>query len=385
MSTAVIAGYVRTPFTFARKGALASVRPDDLAATSIRGLMQRSGLDPALIEDVLFGCAYPEGPQGDNIARVAALLAGMPVSVPGVTMNRFCGSSMYAVHCAAGQIAIGAGEAFIAGGVESMSLVPQGGLNPSPNPLFSVAEGDHRPIPIRAHITMGETAENVAKRYGISRREQERFAFESQAKAAMARESHRLDDELVPVRLEDGTFVIQDGCLRPTTSLEGLASLKPAFGADGTVTAGTASPLTDGAAALLVTSEAFANRHGLTVLARIVATAVTGCEPEYMGMGPVDATRKALARAGLLIHHMDVVELNEAFGSQAIACMRLLELDPGRVNLDGGAIALGHPLGATGARITGKAAQLLAREGGNYALATQCVGGGQGIATILAR
>jgi len=381
MNDAVIAGYVRTPFAFARKGPLATMRPDDLAAITLKALVQRSGLDPRLVEDVLMGCAYPEGTQGDNVARIALLLAGLPIELGGATVNRFCGSSMYAIHMAAGQIAIGAGDAFIAAGVESMSMVPQGGLSYSPNPRFASPEHPGAEIGIEAYVTMGQTAENVAKKYGVSRADQEQLALESQQKAAAAQAAGRLRDELVAVTTPEGTVVDHDMCLRPQTTLEGLAALKPAFG--GTVTAGTASPLTDGAVAVLVTASAFAERHGLDVLARIKSTAIAGVEPELMGMGPVPATRKALKRAGLRIEDIDVVEINEAFGSQAMACLHELGIDRSRVNIDGGAIALGHPLGATGARITAKAAQILKRDGGRYALATQCIGGGQGIATIL--
>jgi len=380
MSRAVIAGYARTPFHFARKGKLAAVRPDDLAAIALRGLVTRLGLDPALVEDVLMGCAYPEGEQGTNVARIATLLAGFPDTVAGATINRFCGSSMTAVHYAAGQIAIGAGEAFICAGVESMTRVPQGGFSFSPNPRFRGPSTLVAECPIETYVSMGQTAENVAARYGISRIDQERFALDSQQKVAAAVAGGRLSNELVPVETPDG-IVDADGCPRPQTTLEGLAQLKPAFG--GTVTAGTASPLTDGAAAVLICSEAFADRHHLDVLARIRAAAVAGCAPEIMGMGPVPATRKALARAGLTVGDIDVVELNEAFASQAVACMRELAIPLERTNIDGGAIALGHPLGATGARIIGKAAQILNREGKRYALATQCIGGGQGVATVL--
>ena len=380
MSRAVISGYARTPFHFARKGKLAAVRPDDLAAIALRGLVTRLGLEPALVDDVLMGCAYPEGEQGTNVARIATLLAGFPDTVAGATINRFCGSSMTAVHYAAGQIAIGAGEAFICAGVESMTRVPQGGFSFSPNPRF---RGPNTPVaefPIETYVSMGQTAENVADRYGISRIDQETFALASQEKAAAAIAEGRLSAELVPVEIPDG-IVDADGCPRPLTTLAGLAQLKPAFG--GTVTAGTASPLTDGAAAVLICSEPFAHRHHLDILARIRTAAVAGCAPEIMGMGPVPATRKALARAGLTMGDIDVVELNEAFASQAVACMRELGISLERTNIDGGAIALGHPLGATGARITGKAAQILRREGKRYALATQCIGGGQGIATVL--
>jgi acetyl-CoA acyltransferase len=380
---AVIAGYARTPFTFARKGALKDVRPDDLAALAFKALIERSRLDPALIEDVLMGCAYPEAAQGNNIARIASLLAGFPVELGAATLNRFCGSSMYTIHMAAGQIATGSGEAFIAAGVESMTAVPQGGFNFSPNPRFKRPDHPDAEFMTEAYISMGNTAENVAIHYNVPRLDQEKIAYESQIKAATAQAAGRLAGEIVPVTLADGTIVDQDGCLRPQTTLEGLAGLKPAFGEHGTVTAGTASPLTDGAVAVLVTSAAFSQKHGLDVLARIRSTAVAGCPPEYMGMGPVPATRKALARAGLSIDDIDVVEINEAFGSQAVACLRELHIDRAKVNIDGGAIALGHPLGATGARITAKAAQIMKREGKRYALATQCIGGGQGIATIL--
>ncbi|MGA0601907.1 thiolase family protein [Caulobacter sp. KR2-114] len=383
MTGAVIAGYARTPFHFARKGALVGVRPDDLAAVAIKGLVERSGIDPNAIDDVLLGCAYPEAEQGSNIARLAALLAGLPIEAGGMTVNRFCGSSMSAIHIAAGQIAIGAGEAFVCGGVESMTRVPQGGFNHSPNPRFRGRDGAPAEIDLEAYIPMGETAENVARIYGVSRADQEALAYASQMKAADAQAQGRLNGEIVPVTTSDGEVVSEDGCLRPQTTLEGLASLKPAFRPDGTVTAGTSSPLTDGASAVLVCSEAFARAHGLDVLARIRSVAVAGVAPEIMGMGPVPATRKALARAGLTIDDIDVVEINEAFGSQAVACLRELGIDEARVNLDGGGIAIGHPLGATGARITGKAAQLLRREGGRFAVSTQCIGGGQGVATVL--
>lgn len=371
MQQAVIAGYVRTPFHFARKGALAGVRPDDLAAIAIKGLVERTGVDPATLEDVLLGCAYPEAAQGNNIARIASLLAGLPIEVSGMTVNRFCGSSMSAIHIAAGQIAIGAGDAFIAGGVESMTQVPQGGFNFSPNPSL-----------MEAYISMGQTAENVAAQFGVSRAAQEELAFASQQKAAAAQAEGRLAGEIVGVMTEAG-LVDADGCLRPQTTLEGLAGLKPAFREDGTVTAGTSSPLTDGASATLITSEAYAAEHGLEPLAFIRAVASAGCPPEIMGMGPVPATRKALARAGLTIDDIDVVEINEAFGSQAVACLRELGIPLEKVNIDGGGISIGHPLGATGARITGKAAQIMKREGKRFGLSTQCIGGGQGVATIL--
>jgi acetyl-CoA acyltransferase len=374
---AVISAYARSPFHFAKKGALAEVRPDTLAAGVVRGLLQRTDLDPALLEDVVLGCAYPEASQGNNLARIVGLLAGLPHEVGGMTVNRFCGSSMQAVHIAAAQIEAGMGEAFLCVGVESMTMVPQGGFNFSPNPELKESTD--------AYISMGETAENVAQRWNVSRADQEAFAVESHRKAAAARAEGRLAGEIVPVRLASGDMVDADGCIRPSTSAEALAGLKPAFRPDGVVTAGTSSPLTDGAAAVLVTSDAFAAKHNLQPLARIRSFATVGVDPAIMGIGPIPATRKALTRAGLSAADLDVIELNEAFSSQALACIRDLGLDPAKVNLDGGGLAIGHPLGATGARITGKAAALLAREKGRYALATQCIGGGQGIATILER
>ncbi|WP_062474636.1 thiolase family protein [Variovorax boronicumulans] len=374
---AVISAYARSPFHFAKKGALAEVRPDTLAAGVVQGLLQRTDLDPALLEDIILGCAYPEASQGNNLARIVGLLAGLPHEVGGMTVNRFCGSSMQAVHIAAAQIEAGMGDAFLCVGVESMTMVPQGGFNFSPSPEL-LASTD-------AYISMGETAENVAQRWNVSRADQEALAVESHRKATEARAQGRLAGEIVPVRLASGEVVDADGCIRPSTSAEALANLKPAFRPDGVVTAGTSSPLTDGAAVVLVTSDAFAAKHGLKPLARIRSFATVGVDPAVMGIGPIPATRKALARAGLSVADLDVVETNEAFSSQALACIRDLGLDPATVNLDGGGLAIGHPLGATGARITGKAAALLARENGRYALATQCIGGGQGIATILER
>ncbi len=371
MTDIVIAAYRRSPFHFAAKGQLTRVRPDDLAAEVVRALVAESGIDPEGIEDVIVGCAFPEGEQGLNVARLISFIAGLPRAAAGVTVNRFCGSSMQAIHQAAGAIALGAGEAFLCAGVESMTRVPMGGYNLMPNPALA------KDYP-QAYISMGETAENVAQRYQVSRADQEAFAVESQRKAATARAEGRLADEIVPIGK-----VAEDGCIRTDTSAEKLATLKPAFQVDGTVTAGTSSPLTDGAAAVLVCTSGYAKANRLQSLARIKSIAVAGCLPEMMGMGPVAATRKALARAGITAAELDVIEINEAFASQAIACMRELGLDPARTNIDGGGIAIGHPLGATGARITGKAASLLRRGGGRYALATQCIGGGQGIATVL--
>lgn len=375
MPNAVIAGYARSPFHLASKGELARVRADDLAAQVIRGLIDKSGVKVDDIEDIILGCAFPEGEQGLNVARLIGLLADLPIKVGGMTVNRFCGSSMSAIHIAAGQIAIGAGDVFICAGVESMSRVPMMGYNPLPSPELA----KKRP---GAYMSMGETAENVASQYQVPRAAQEAFAVASQQKAGAARDGGKLKDEIVPIKTKKGVVDV-DGTPRPETTAEALAALKPAFDANGSVTAGTSSPLTDGAAAVLVTSEDYAKANGLTILARIKSVAVSGCEPEIMGIGPVSASRKALERAGVAVGDLNVVELNEAFASQAIACSNELGLKPETVNIDGGAIAIGHPLGATGARIVGKAASLLKREGGKYALATQCIGGGQGIATVL--
>ncbi|HTS93521.1 MAG TPA: thiolase family protein [Stellaceae bacterium] len=377
MKSVVIAGYARSPFHFAKKGALTRVRPDDMCAQVIAGLVERAKIDPATLEDVIVGCAMPEGEQGLNIARLASFLAHLPITVAGTTVNRFCGSSMQSVHMAAGAIQLDAGDAFICAGIESMTRIPMGGFNPSPNRDLVAT------FPA-AYMSMGETAENVARKYQVTRTDQDAFSARSHRKAAAAQSAGKLAAEIVPIKSKTGA-VDKDGCIRPDTTPEILAGLQPAFEKEGTVTAGSSSPLTDGASAILVCTEDYAKRNKLEPLARVKSIAVAGCPPEIMGIGPVDATKKALKRAGIQAKDLDVIELNEAFASQAIACMRELGLDEAKVNLDGGAIAIGHPLGATGARITGKAAQLLQREGKRYALATQCIGGGQGIATILER
>jgi len=375
MTDIVVAGFARSPFHFSRKGGLIDVRPDELAAQVVAALLKRTGVAHSLIEDLVVGCSYPEAEQGHNIARIIGFLAGFGDAVPGATINRFCGSSMSSVHYAAGQIALGLGDAFICAGVESMTRVPQGGFNRTPNPSLL------RDYPA-AYLPMGITAENVAREYGVSREAQDALAVISHAKAARAREQGRLAGEIVPIETPNG-LVSEDGCIRPGTNAAALAALKPAFAEDGSVTAGTSSPLTDGASAVLLCSADFAREHGLRPLAKIRTAAVASCKPELMGIGPIPATRKALKRAGLSVEDLDVIEINEAFASQAIACGRDLGFDEERVNVDGGALAIGHPLGATGARLVGKAASLLSRGGGQFALATQCIGGGQGIATIL--
>ncbi len=370
---AVICAYVRSPFTPAGKGELARTRADDILAQVIKGLLSKVTLNAADIEDVMVGCAFPEGEQGMNIGRMVALLAGLPVSVGGATVNRFCGSSMESIHIAAGKIACGAGDVFIAAGVESMSRVPMGGFNPLPSPAL------YNALPA-AYMSMGLTAEQVCKKLSIPRQAQEEFALKSHQKAAKA----DFSGEIINITTKAGV-VNKDGCIRPETTLEKMAELKPAFDANGTVTAATSSPVTDGAAAVLVCSEDYAKKYNLPILARVKSFASSGITPEIMGLGPVEASKKALKRAGLSLADIDIIELNEAFSVQALGVMQELGLDESKINLDGGAIALGHPLGASGARITGKAAQLLAKHGKKYALATQCIGGGQGIATVLER
>lgn len=369
--TAVICGYKRSPFTFANKGALARTRPDDMAAAVVKALVAETGVNPDAIEDLILGCAFPEGEQGINIARVVAILAGLPVSVGGITVNRWCGSSMSAIHMAAAQIGIGMGDVFICGGVESMTRIPMGGFNPMPNPALKASYP-------QIYIGMGETAENLAKKYGVTRQEQDKFGLLSQQKAASARAGGKFKDEIAPIG-----DVNEDGCIRADSTLEGLAGLKPAFDQNGTVTAGTASPLTDGASAVLVASEEYAKANKLPILARIKTFAVSGCPAEIMGIGPVPSSQKALKRAGLTMKDIDIVELNEAFAGQSIPVIRDLGIDENKLNIDGGAIALGHPLGASGARITGKLASLLKREKKKLGLATMCIGGGQGVAIVL--
>jgi acetyl-CoA acyltransferase len=367
----VICGFKRSPMHFANKGDLAKTRPDDMAAEVVKALIKDTGIKADDIEDLLMGCAFPEAEQGFNIAKLVVMHADLPNSIAGATVNRFCGSSMTAIHIAAGQIQMGAGEAFICAGVESMSRIPMGGFNPMPNPALF----DKHPA---AYIGMGETAENLAAKYDISRDSQEEFAVSSHHKAAKAAETGNFNDEIVPIG-----DVTADGTIRGDSSTEKLATLKPAFLKDGTVTAAKSSPLTDGSAAVLVCSEEYADKNGLPKLARIKSIAVAGCAADIMGIGPVPATHKALERAGLTLDDIDIIELNEAFAAQGLSVIKELGIDASKVNLDGGAIALGHPLGTSGVRITGKAASLLKREGKKYALATMCIGGGQGVATVL--
>ena len=373
---AVIADYLRTPFHRAHKGALASVRPEDMLEATIRGIIEKNDVELTDIEDLMLGCAYPEGVQGLNLGRIATYLPELPNTIPGMTTNRLCGSSMQVAHTAAGAIKLGSGEVFLAAGVETMSLVKRGGWNRDLHPVIESKFPD-------AYISMGLTAENLAKDYSISRLEQEEFALHSHNKALSAQSNGLLTDEIVGIK-GDGELVEKDGCMRET-SIEKMAKLPPAFLDEGTVTAATSSPLTDGAACNLICSDKYAEEHGIGGLAEIVSTAVVGVPPHIMGIGPVQSSKKALSRAGITMDDVDVIELNEAFSAQSIAVLRDLDITPedSRLNMDGGALAIGHPLGASGARILGKAASLLNRINGEYALASMCIGGGMGIATVL--
>ena len=375
MRNAVIVGYKRSPFTFARKGEMANIRPEDILSQTINQLLNEIEINKNDIEDIITGCAYPEGAQGNNIAKIVSFMTDMPEHVAGMTVNRWCGSSMQAIHDATGAIAINSGDVFLCCGVESMTFIPMNGLTYDPHPQLSKDNPN-------VYMSMGITAENVAKKFDISRKEQQDFAISSHTKANSARETNMFDNEIVSIMNND-QIIDKDGGIRPNTSHEILDGLKLAFDENGTVTAGTASPLTDGASAVIVCEEEYAKKNNLNILARIKSTAVVGCPPELMGLGPINASKKALKRANLSISDIDIVELNEAFASQSLACIKELKMDINKVNIHGGAIALGHPLGATGARITGKVATLLQNNNKKYGLATQCIGLGQGIATVL--
>ena len=375
MRNAVIVGYKRSPFTFARKGEMANIRPEDILSQTINQLLNEIQINKNDIEDIITGCAYPEGAQGNNIAKIVSFMTDMPEHVAGMTVNRWCGSSMQAIHDATGAIAINSGDVFLCCGVESMTFIPMNGLTYDPHPQLNKDNPN-------VYMSMGITAENVAKKFNISRKEQQDFAISSHSKANLARESNLFDNEIVSITNNDEK-INKDGGIRPNTSHEILDGLKLAFDENGTVTAGTASPLTDGASAVIVCEEEYAKKNNLNILARIKSTAVVGCPPELMGLGPINASKKALKRANLSISDIDIVELNEAFASQSLACIKELKMDMNKVNIHGGAIALGHPLGATGARITGKVATLLQNNNKKYGLATQCIGLGQGIATVL--
>jgi len=393
-----IVAALRTPFG-RYGGALAAVRPDDLAAAVIRGLVQRTGIDGALVEDVILGCANQAGEDNRNVARMAALLAGLPAEVAGLTVNRLCGSGLQAVSSAAHAIGMGEGDVFIAGGVESMSRAPyvmlkaEAAFERGTHDLVDTTLGWRFVNPVLAAMhrpySMGETGENVAERLGVSRQEQDEFALRSQRNTARAIEAGWYDEQLVsisiPQRRGDPIVVGSDEHPRPEATAEGLARLKPAFREGGTVTAGNSSGINDGASAVLVVESDRARALGLQPMARVVATAVAGVDPALMGLGPIPATRKVLERADLNVADLDLIELNEAFASQSIACIRELGFDPQKVNIDGGAIALGHPLGASGGRLVTTLVHSLRRTGGRYGLATMCIGVGQGIAMVVER
>ena len=370
MYKAVITGYYRSPFTLAKKGALIDIKPDELLSEVIKDLISKTKVNLEDIEDVIIGCAFPEGEQGFNIGKLVTFLSDMNVKTAGTTINRWCGSSMEAIHIAAGKISMGSGKAFICGGVESMTRVTAG-FDPMPYPKSNKENPN-------LYFSMGTTAENVAKKYQIERRAQQEFAIASHQKAFEAQSKGNFKKEITVIN-----NCSKDGGIRSSSSHEILDGLKLIFDQEGTVTAATSSPLTDGAAVTLICEEQYAKDNNLDILGRIVSTAVQGCSPELMGLGPIGASNKALKRANLSIKDIDIIELNEAFASQSLACIKDLGIEEQKLNLDGGAIALGHPLGATGARITGKAAEILRRENKKYALATQCIGLGMGIATII--
>lgn len=389
MPEVVIVAAARTPVGRAPKGALSTTRPDDLAAAALSGALERvPALEKAAIDDVILGCAQPEGEQGWNIARMAALRAGLPVEIPGATVNRLCASGLEAIAIADERIRAGAARAIVAGGAESMSLIPMGGSKPSPNPWLA----ENYPASL---LTMGLTAERVARHYGVSREDQDAFALASHRKALAAQAAGRFGDELIQVKVEnitpdakngkpvkrESTFAADEGP-RADTSAEALAQLKPVFHAQGTVTAGNSSQTSDGAAAAVLVDVALARELGLQPLARLVAYAVTGCLPEEMGIGPITAIPKALKKAGLELKDIDLIELNEAFAAQSLAVMRTLGIDAERVNVNGGAIALGHPLGCTGAKLTATLLAEMRRRKLHYGIVTMCVGGGMGAAGV---
>ena len=399
MPEAVIVATARTPIGRANKGSLVECRPDDLSALIIKALLEKvPALDPQTVEDVLWGCGQPGGESGYNIARVAAILAGLP-DVPGVTVNRYCSSSLQTIRMAAHAIKAGEGDVFIAAGVETVSRYIHGASDTGPhNPLFAEAEartarraeGGAEPwtppegLP-DIYIAMGQTAENVVEAEGVTREEMDAWAALSQQRAVAAQERGFFDREITPVTLSDGTVVSKDDGPRPGTTVEKLAELKPAFRPDGTVTAGNACPLNDGAAAVVVMSDTKAKQLGITPLARIVSSAATALNPEIMGMGPVEASRKALARAGMTIDDIDLVEINEAFAAQVIPSARHLGIEWDKLNTRGGSIALGHPFGMTGARIMTTLIHNLQESDATFGLETMCVGGGQGMAMIVER
>jgi acetyl-CoA acyltransferase len=388
MHEAVIVSAVRTAVGKAPNGSLKGTRPDELAAAAIgESLRRAAGIEPSDIDDVILGCAMPEGEQGMNVARIASLRAGVPVTASAITVNRFCSSGLQAVAYAAERIMCGGASAVVAGGTESMSMIPMGGSNVSPNPMLVDSYPD-------VYLSTGLVAENHAREANVSRDEQDRFALRSHQRALAAIDAGRFTDEIVPVsartvdagtgRTIEKTFAVDEGPRRDTSAAV-LAQLRPAFHVSGTVTAGNSSQTSDGAAAVLVTSAALARERGLAPMARFVGFATAGVEPERFGIGPVPAIRKALKLAGLTLDQIDLIELNEAFAAQVLACLRELPIDPERLNVNGGAIALGHPLGCTGAKLTTTLLHELRRRNGRYGMVTMCVGGGMGAAGIFER
>ena len=389
MRDAVIVSAVRTAVGKAPKGTLKNTRPDEMGAAVIEEALARAGgLEKSEVEDVVMGCAMPEAEQGMNVARAAAIRAGLPVETSAMTINRFCSSGLQSIAIAADRIRAGGADVIVAGGLETMSLIPMGGHTIRPNPYLV----EHYPD---FYLNMGLATENVARKYEVSREEQDAFALQSHRRAAAAQDAGKFDDEIVPLKVtseelnergrkatREVAFTRDEG-VRRDTSEEGLAKLRPAFHAKGTITAGNASQMSDGAAAAVVMSDERARQLDLKPLARFVAYATAGCPPEEMGIGPVHAIPKVLKIAGLKLEEIDVIELNEAFAAQSLAVIRELGADESKFNPDGGAIAIGHPMGASGARITGKAAMIMQREGKGLALATMCIGGGQGLATVL--
>jgi len=373
---AVIVDWMRSPFHRAHKGNLSETRPDELLGQVTKSLLDRNPINLGDIEDIIVGCAYPEGEQGYNIGRLVTFLGGLPDRIPGMTINRLCGSSMQAILVAVSNIESGWGDCFLCGGIESMSRIERRGFNWSPHPNLEKVFPD-------AYINMGITAENVADKWNISRASQEEFALDSHMKSIYARDNGYFKSEICAITSDDG-MIDEDGCIRDT-SLEAMSKLNPVFRENGSVTAATSSPLTDGAVCMLVCSSDFAEKNGLEPLARIVTSAVTGCPPDIMGIGPISSTQKALERSGLDIDDIDIFEINEAFSSQSIAVIKELSIDYQKVNIDGGAISIGHPLGASGARIVGKAASILDRTNSERAIATMCIGGGMGITIVLER
>ena len=390
MKEAVIVSAVRTAVGKAPKGTLRNTRSDEMGATAIREAVARAGVDATLIDDVIMGCAFPEASQGMNVARTASILAGLPVEASAMTVNRYCSSGLQTIALAAERIMTGGADAIVAGGLESMTAIPMGGNTFRPNPQLADTYPDY-------YLNMGLTAENLAKKYEITREQADEFSFNSHQKALAAIKDAKFSNEIVPLKVQVDEFdekgrvrrkeiVFQtDEGPRADTSLEGLAKLKPVFHAQGTVTAGNASQMSDGAAAAVVMSADKAKELGIKPLARFVSYATAGCLPEEMGVGPVYAIPKALKIAGLTLDQIDVIELNEAFAAQGLSVMKLLEMDPAKVNVNGGAVALGHPLGCTGAKLTATLLQELKRRGARYGMVTMCVGGGMGAAGIFER